>query len=189
MNRTLFKSLALVMILLLFSTSVFAAKPERLGLDSFGEITFGDVNDAWPELVANLYAGQHIYVGEVRIEPIEEDVFRVTYFIPAYLDWYFSEIHFEGIGDDEIALISNSGGLIPGKFSAKMSFDPEDHVKVVSFTYTGSQEIEFFAAHAVMFRVGGCGCIVQEETAWSGCGDSEAQFVGANWSKIFPAEF
>lgn len=180
MRKILFRSFVVMMVLLLLSTTAFAAPIPRFGLDSFSDVSYDPNGDALPILTANLYAGQNTYVGEVRVQPlIEENTFRVTYFIPEYLDNYFSEIHFEGISDEELQYISNSGGLIPGKFTVKMSVEP---TKLISFTYQGSMPIEFFAAHAVVFLSD----VDQEETAWGGCSESESEF--ANWSSMFPAD-
>lgn len=180
MRKILFRSFVVMMVLLLLSTTAFAAPSPRFGLDSFSDVSYEAIGDASPVLTANLYAGQNTYVGEVRVEPLaEEDTFRVTYFIPVDLDYYFSEIHFEGISVGELQYISNSGGLIPGKFTVKMSVEP---AKLISFTYEGTMPIEFFAAHAVVFLSD----VDQEETAWAGCSESESEF--SNWSSMFPAD-
>lgn len=182
MKKTLFKCLVLLMVFLLLSATAFATKIERFGLDSYSAVSFDASADAYPSLTAALYAGQSIYVGEVRIEPLAGNNYRVTYFIPSASDWNFAEIHFEGISEGEMPFIGNNGGLIPGKFSVKMNLNTSDEVKLISFTYEGSMPLEFFAAHAVVYTNSEEGCIIQEETAWAGCLFAE----GGNWSTYLP---
>lgn len=181
MKKTLCIILTFLMMLLVFPTSAFSIN-SRDGLDSWEPSTSNAMIKA-----TDLYAGQSNDIGDVLIDTLGKEQYLVTYVITEP-SWYISEIHFEGIsGADELSLITNKGGIIPGKLSMSQTFAipiVNETTGVISggtqrysFLYTASKPIDSFAAHAVVYQVNSG----DKETAW-GKGDV---IPGNNWSMYF----
>ncbi len=102
-------------------------------------------------VAAELMAGQDIPVGEVRIDATSEaNEFIITYIVDE--PWFLTEIHFEAISDTDENYIYSNGGLIPGSFKCKKSWDISEEVASYTFKYTAGAAVTGFAAHAVVSR-------------------------------------
>lgn len=142
--------LVLVMIFALLTMPVSAAKPG--GIDRVEDEVLPSLNDAMNG-VAILMAGQDIEVGTVYINAcLEPNTFEVRYEITEP-GWFLTEIHFEAINATDDEFIMNKGTYIPGKFTAKQSFELIDEVTTYSFKYRSGDSVEFFAAHAVVSMI------------------------------------
>lgn len=112
--------------------------------------TFETNSDEAEFKIADLLAGQDYDVGDLFIDPLaEEDTYLVTYKITEP-DWFLSEVQFESISAGDDAFIYSNGGLVPGKFTVKKSWDLADEVVVFSFIYRAGGTVTDFSAHAVV---------------------------------------
>lgn len=116
-------------------------------------------------IVSDLIAGKNTDVGDLFINALGDNEYLVTYKLAAD-NYYFGEIHFEAINDenkgftDDSAIIYSKGGIIPGKLTVNESFDmPEvdpitgdisGGTQTYSFIYTSGAPVDSFAAHSVV---------------------------------------
>ncbi len=144
--KKLFALLLTIIMMVSMSITVLAGPPvSTRTIDTF-EISSEEAEFK----IADLMAGQDHDVGDLFIDPLaEEDTYLVTYKITEP-DWFLSEVHFEAISEGDDAFIYSKGGLIPGKFTVKRSWDLADEVVVFSFIYRAGDSVTDFSAHAVV---------------------------------------
>lgn len=144
--KKLFALLLTILMMVSMSVAVLAGPPvSTRTMDTF------EISDDEAEFkIADLMAGQDHDVGDLFIDPLaEDDTYLVTYKITEP-DWFLSEVHFEAISAGDDVFIYSNGGLIPGKFTVKKSWDLADEVLVFSFVYKAGDTVTDFSAHAVV---------------------------------------
>jgi len=141
-----FSILVVVAMVLAMSTTAFAA-PKASNKIPDTCIPWGTEAT---NFAADLVAGQNITVGAVYIDATTTaNTFIVTYKVNDP-HWFLTEIHFEAISAGDEAYIQGPGGLIPGSFACKKSWDISEELTSYTFLYTAGATVTGFAAHAVV---------------------------------------
>lgn len=148
-----------------------------------GAVAMGDYTDPSevPSMVRtyDLYAGQHILVGQLIVEMTSEQIGLKYDMLEG---WYLKETHAE-VAADLMDIWQSKGNPVPGKFSEGHDFSMKMMVDEDMVIFEGSYPLaSLIAAHASVFQM--CnGHVVNCETAWAAYSDGTGeQFPGNNWA-------
>ncbi|AEH61446.1 hypothetical protein Mzhil_1609 [Methanosalsum zhilinae DSM 4017] len=135
-----------------------------------------------------LFAGQDIPIGTVDVWHDCENLY-VKYMIndKEYLDWYFTETHFDIATDVSDISQSRSSNPIPGRF--EYGNDSLDYLKEYSETIPldkldGYCDRLIIAAHASVVKLSG-EVEIDEESAWGADCEDPSKFNEKNWATYF----